>query len=169
MNLLSILALVMLVLTGYSAGVTAVGRWKTIPPTIIDLLLITAIWIAAFALRSALGHWLSVLVWLIAAGIIGGLVTAVRHNQTPRHPPLLQKFNNPFRLLWERWKLFANDMGNFQSRLLMGFFYFTIFAPFGIGSRLMGDSLRLRPSTDPSGWQPKETMAHTLEEGQRQG
>ncbi len=169
MNLLSVLALIMLVLVGYSAGVTAVARWKAVPPAILDLLLVLVILAAAFVLRSALGHWLSVWVWLVAAGVIGGLVTAVRHAQTPRQVPLLPKYNNPFRHLWERWKLFAQDMGNYQGRLLMGFFYFIIVTPFGLGARLISDALHLRPPQTNSAWQEKEAMAHTLEESRQQG
>lgn len=169
MNLLSILALIMLVLVGYSAGVTAVARWKAVAPTIWDLLLVLAIWVIAFVLRSTLGHWLSVLVWLVAAGVIGGVVTAVRPNLPPASVPLTRKFDNPFRRLWEWWKLFAQDMGNFQGRLLMGFFYFIIVTPFGLGARLTSDALHLRPPQSSSGWQVKQAMAHTLEESRRQG
>ena len=169
MNLLSILALVMLALVGYAAGVTAVARHKTIAPTVWDLLLVLIIWIAAFALRGTLGHWLSLLVWLLAAGVVGGVVTAVRRPQPPAQVPLRRRYDNPFRRFWETWKQFANDMGNFQSRLLMGFFYFTLLAPFGAGARLTGDALHLKPPQTNSGWQAKEPTPLTIEESRRQG
>ncbi|MEJ2747943.1 MAG: hypothetical protein P8183_08535, partial [Anaerolineae bacterium] len=60
MNLLSILALILLALVGYSAGATAVARGKAVTPSIGDLLLVLVIWVAALALRGTLGHWLSV-------------------------------------------------------------------------------------------------------------
>ena len=169
MNLLSLIALALLTLVGYSAGVTAVGRWRSIAPTIWDLLLVAAIWVAAFMLRGALGHWLAVAAALVVAGIVGGMVTAVRHGQTPRAVPLRQTFDNPLRQLWERWQAFAADMGNYQGRLLMGFFYFVVVTPFGLVMRFAGDPLRLRPLPAQSGWQAKEPMAHTIEEGRRQG
>ena len=51
--------------------------------------------------------------------------------------------------LWERWKLFGHKLGNFQARLLLFVFYYTIFAPFALGLKLLSDPLRLRPqSTD---------------------
>jgi hypothetical protein len=31
-----------------------------------------------------------------------------------------------WRRLWQRWTIFAAEMGEFQSRLLMGFFYFVL-------------------------------------------
>ena len=169
MNLLSILALIMLVLVGYSAGVTAVARWKAIAPTILDLILVLVIWIAAFALRGTLGHWLSVLVWLVAAGIVGGLVKMTRAGSDLAQTLPGQIVGHPFRRLWERWKRFAQDMGNYQGRLLMGFFYFIIVTPFGLGARLSSDALHLRPPQSDSSWQEKEALAHTLEESRRQG
>ena len=169
MNLLSILALIMLVLVGYAAGTTAVARWRVVVPTIWDLLWVLAIWAAAFVLRPTLGHWLSVLVWLVAAGVIGAVLTAVRPQQPSAPAPLIRQFQNPIRRLWEWWKLFAQEMGNYQGRLLMGFFYFIIVTPFGLIARLTGDPLHLRPPQANSGWQTKEAVAHTLEESRQQG
>ncbi|MEJ2749282.1 MAG: hypothetical protein P8183_15460, partial [Anaerolineae bacterium] len=120
-------------------------------------------------LRGTLGHWLSVLVWLVGAGVIGGLVTAVRSNPPPAQVPLTREFSNPLRRLWAWWKQFAQEMGNYQGRLLMGFFYFIVITPFGLVMRFTSDALHLQPPQGQSTWQIKETMAHTLEESHQQG
>jgi hypothetical protein len=46
--------------------------------------------------------------------------------------------------LWVRWKAIAHVIGDFQSRLLLSLFYFVVFAPLGVGVRLLGDPLRTR-------------------------
>lgn len=43
------------------------------------------------------------------------------------------------RKLWSLWKRFGQAMGDFIARLVLTLFYFTIFAPFGLGVRLWGD------------------------------
>ena len=45
--------------------------------------------------------------------------------------------------LWERFKVVARIIGNFQSRVLLTVFYFVILAPFGFGVRLFADPLGL--------------------------
>jgi hypothetical protein len=48
------------------------------------------------------------------------------------------------RQAWERFKVIARIIGNFQSRVLLTLFYFVILAPFGLGVRLFGDPLGLK-------------------------
>ena len=51
--------------------------------------------------------------------------------------------------LWNRWRIFGQKLANFQARLLLFVFYYTIFAPFALGLKLLADPLRLRrQSTD---------------------
>ena len=61
---------------------------------------------------------------------------------------------------WEGWKSFARSMGGFQSRLLMGLFYFFIVTPFGVALRIFGDPLHLRRTKESSNWIPRNDPAN---------
>jgi hypothetical protein len=60
------------------------------------------------------------------------------------------------RRLWERWKVLAQKIGTFQSRVLLTIFYYLILAPFGLGVNLLSDRLRLKQQ-HRSHWLPKES------------
>lgn len=57
-------------------------------------------------------------------------------------------------------------MGGFQGRMLLGFFYYSIFAPFGILLRLSGNPLG-NGSTD-TGWVPRPQTSRSGDECHRQ-
>jgi hypothetical protein len=46
--------------------------------------------------------------------------------------------------VWQIWKRFGRFVGDFIGRLILTIFYFTIFAPFGMGVRFFGDPLEIR-------------------------
>lgn len=73
----------------------------------------------------------------------------------------------PARRAWLAWKRFARRMGGFQGRVLLGFFYFTVFAPFGVLLRLSGDPLGRRGRYE-SGWVPRPQSGRTGDECLRQ-
>ena len=54
--------------------------------------------------------------------------------------------------LWESWREIGGYIADFQSRLLLTLFYFTVAAPFGLLTRLTGDRLRMRRRPAPSAW-----------------
>jgi hypothetical protein len=56
------------------------------------------------------------------------------------------------RRLWTHWLEIARAIAEFQSRLLLTLFYFTVFVPFGLIARLVVDPLRLRRSVGASAW-----------------
>ena len=56
--------------------------------------------------------------------------------------------------LWNGWKGFARVTGGFQSRILLGLFYFSVVAPFGILVRIFGDPLGFRRRDVSSNWIP---------------
>jgi hypothetical protein len=60
-------------------------------------------------------------------------------------------------------------MGGFQSRILLGLFYFLIVTPFGMGVRIFSDPLLLRQVRRLSNWIPRNdtTPAH-LDEAKKQ-
>ena len=48
------------------------------------------------------------------------------------------------RRVWEGWKVFGHYLGDFQARLLLTFFYFTVLLPYGLVIRAFGDPLHIR-------------------------
>lgn len=49
-----------------------------------------------------------------------------------------------FNTLFARWKLVAHKIGEFQSRLLLSFFYFVVLAPFALGLKIFSDPLQIK-------------------------
>lgn len=72
-----------------------------------------------------------------------------------------------WRRLWERWKAFAEVVGNFQARLILGIFYFVLAAPFGLALRLFADPLGLRQRR-ASYWEPLPPEPSGIEAARRQ-
>ena len=46
--------------------------------------------------------------------------------------------------MWQGWKRFGKIIGDFIGRLVLTIFYFTIFLPFGLGVRILGDPLDIK-------------------------
>ncbi len=58
---------------------------------------------------------------------------------------------------WKAWKESGKAIGAFQSRILLGLFYFIVVAPFGAAVRAFGDPLEIGKKRKPSAWLPKGT------------
>jgi hypothetical protein len=72
------------------------------------------------------------------------------------------------RRAWHAWKRIGRRIGDFQARLLLSAFYFTVIAPFGLAVGLAGDPLAIKPAT-PRGWRPRTVAPGTpLERALRQ-
>lgn len=69
---------------------------------------------------------------------------------------------------WEGWKRFGQAVGDFMARVVLTIFYFTIFLPFGLGTRLLSDPLEIKPSEDGPKWTERKTGDLTLEDARRQ-
>ena len=54
--------------------------------------------------------------------------------------------------MWKGWARFTRHFGDFQSRVFLTLFYFTILAPFALFLRLLGDPLRVRRSPEGNAW-----------------
>jgi hypothetical protein len=67
---------------------------------------------------------------------------------------------------WARWKIIGDVYGDFQAHLFAVLFYFTIFAPFAVGVRLLSDPLRLRGTG--GAWQAKAAVGRSMDEARRQ-
>ena len=69
---------------------------------------------------------------------------------------------------WRGWLEVARYFGDFQARLLLTLFYFTVLVPFAAGLRLFGDPLRLRRPPEASGWEAREGQDADLAASRRQ-
>lgn len=67
---------------------------------------------------------------------------------------------------WHAWKRFGQFIGDLIGRLVLTVFYFTLFMPFGLGVRLFGDPLAIRPLSRAK-WLERRTQDLTLEDSRR--
>jgi hypothetical protein len=72
------------------------------------------------------------------------------------------------RRLWEIWKAFSAALGDFQSRIILALFYFTIVAPFGLGLRLLSDPLQLKGFQQARTWPERPAASDNLEKARQQ-
>ncbi|MBI4317855.1 MAG: hypothetical protein HY675_05145 [Chloroflexi bacterium] len=62
---------------------------------------------------------------------------------------------------WNAWRGFARAMADFQTRILLGLFYFFVVMPFGAGVSAFGDPLGLKRRTSPSNWLARNSTTGT--------
>lgn len=67
---------------------------------------------------------------------------------------------------WEGWKKFGHFMGDIIGRLVLTIFYFTIFLPFGLLTRLFSDRLDAKGNKTAQ-WQKRQTADLTLDDARR--
>jgi len=175
MGFVSGLALVLLTLVGYSSGSVLVGRGRMITPSLLDLVLTLGLWIVALATRNALGKWWAILIWLVIGCLAGALVVLGKNRFAPpgkprRARPAVNTVNETKLLarIWQSWKAFAAELGDFQGRILLAWFYFVIVTPFGILVRLMSDPLKVRYEQKNSGWLARPVEYPDLDDARRQ-
>lgn len=72
------------------------------------------------------------------------------------------------RLAWSRFGIIGAVIGDLQGKAISILFYFTILMPFGIGSRLLSDPLRIRKVTSPQ-WLQRDPIPTDLDSAQKQG
>lgn len=68
--------------------------------------------------------------------------------------------------IWQLWKRFGQFLGDFIARVILTSFYFTIFAPFGLGVRLWGDPLEIRPNVTAK-WLERTTRDLNIKDTRR--
>ena len=68
---------------------------------------------------------------------------------------------------WQAWKRIAQVIGDFIGRIVLTFFYFTIFMPFGIGVRLFSDPLMIKPKISKY-WLERTNQDLSLDDVRRQ-
>jgi hypothetical protein len=74
--------------------------------------------------------------------------------------------NDILHLMWARFKVIGGIVGDVQGRVIVTVFYFTILAPFAIGTRLTSDPLRLRADRT---WLAREPVDNRLDGARQQG
>jgi hypothetical protein len=70
--------------------------------------------------------------------------------------------------LWQHWREISECIGDFQARLLLTIFYFTVLVPSGIVSALAGDPLEIYSRPKKSGWIQRQTPDLALRQERRQ-
>jgi len=160
-----IIALILLVLVGYSSGAAIGARGRVASPSLIDLGLIVVGWSVALILQPSLGKWLSILLWMLAAGVIAWAWTRVRCPTLPVDKTAkLPQSKSSLKRLGHGWTSFARRMGNFQGRVLLAFFYFVLVTPFALLVRLFGDPLHIQARHASSFWLDRPQADADLEQ-----
>ena len=163
MDFLSGLALVMLTMVGYSSGAVLARDGKKVMPRRLDLGVVLVLWMVALATHNAFGKWLAILVWLAIGLMTASVLTWLRQAQySIARPKTAARAGAGPRRGWESWKHFSTEMGNYQGRMLLAFFYFVVVTPFGLSVRLFSDPLYLRPTRNNTMWVKREPLNENL-------
>jgi hypothetical protein len=144
MEFISLLALVLLALAGYSSGNVLAAPGRKAVPAFLDLPLSLGLWAAALYARPALGRGYGILFGFGLGLALGLLMGALRRGG-------FEVERNPTR----GWRAFNARLGEFQSRIFLAWFYFLLVTPFGLLTRLTSDRLHLRPPRAASLWQER--------------
>jgi hypothetical protein len=170
MALLSFIMLFLLALLGYSIGAVVAAPGKRTSPQILDLIIILLMWVGAFLTRQSLGKWLAVFTWLVGGMLVGFLIAKLRANE--RYPvdhfEHTENESSWRRRAWQRWSHFSTKIGDYQSRVLLAYLYFTFVLPFALLYRIFEDPLRLRKIPTRTGWEEWETPSESLDDARRQ-
>jgi hypothetical protein len=70
-------------------------------------------------------------------------------------------------LAWDRFKIIGGIVGDIQSRFIATAFYYTIFIPFALGTRLFSDPLHITPAAPA--WVERPPVDNELDAAKRQG
>lgn len=172
MEWLSWLGLILLTLVGYSAGVVLAARQEDSPkPARRDLLAIPLVWVTALSLRTVLelNRWTTPVVGLVVGLAFGWTLNRISPHVQPVHSVMLNEGELPFfKRLIGRWERFAVQTGDFQSRVILGYFYFSVVLPFGLLIRLAIDPLRLWRPPARSLWIERPAASSEVEDARRQ-
>jgi hypothetical protein len=71
------------------------------------------------------------------------------------------------RKIWEIWKKVGQFIGDFIARIVLTIFYFTLFLPFGLGVRLLGDPLSIHTDKKHLRWLDRKTHNLTMDDARR--
>ena len=91
-----------------------------------------------------------------------GVLTLQAPRRVDRHSEIQGRMKIWLMRFWEGWKEIAEDIGDFQSRLLLTVFYFTVAVPFALLARFVIDPLGLARTPVSSGWRKRQTGDQSL-------
>jgi hypothetical protein len=165
MEFLSIVAIMMLTLAGYSTGVVLVRRTRVMAPGLFDLAAVLLLWVAAISTRAELGKWRAIGLWL-AIGMVAGGLAKLRARPSSRRARERHSFSATGR--FATWKRFAMELGNFQGRMIMVFLYAFLITPFGLVTRASSDRLQLQRPKSKSSWRERDIVGDSIEAARRQ-
>ncbi len=69
--------------------------------------------------------------------------------------------------IWHHWKEIATCIGDFQARLLLTLFYFSVLVPFGLVTSLFADPLQLNRRPTTSAWVTRNEQESNLAAARR--
>ena len=70
------------------------------------------------------------------------------------------------RKAWQAWKRIGLFIGDLIGRAVLTVFYFSVFVPFGLGVRLWGDPLAIRPGQRAQ-WLERTTPEQVIDDARR--
>lgn len=174
METLAIIALILLSLVGYSAGVVVKTRkFAVLKLHILDLFLVAIIWSGALysKLSTEVNKWLLILLGFGIALVIG-IFSKIFVKRETTEIILDEKFkhipSSPIKKLWAKWTLFALRMGSFQGRLFLAVFFFLFVFPFALITKIFSDPLRIKGRGLKSHWVERIESKLNLESFRRQ-
>jgi len=171
MGFLSGLALVLLTLFGYSSGRVLFAANRKVNPGAFDILITIFLGIIALWARSYLGRWITIPLFILIGLVAGVLTTLILLSTYPldRKPsPESSESGTFFWKIRRSTNSFFTRTGNFQSRILLSWFYFIILMPFGILVRLTSDPLAIQKGKRDSYWKSVAEKSDSLESARRQ-
>jgi hypothetical protein len=69
---------------------------------------------------------------------------------------------------WSRWRELSQKAADFQARIVLTVFYFTLMLPFGVVFGMLKDPLRIKSRPSGSYWLERKPASETLTDAQRQ-
>jgi hypothetical protein len=162
------LAIVLLALVGYCGGASSVSGRRQPVPFLVDIPILLVLWTGAFALAPRLGHWQSVIAAFLGSFAASAAVTLVRRRNLPpasRPKGHIAPAGGPGHRLLEGWKSWSRRLGNYQGRLILAFFYFTVLIPFALVVKVFSDPLSLRVR---AGWADRKAGAADVDSARMQ-
>ena len=174
MDTVAIIALMLLSVVGYSAGVVVKTRKSIVlKPHILDIFLVVLIWSGALysKLSTGVNKWLLILLGFgIAFGV--GIFTKLFIRRETIEIILDEKFKyiprSLVKKLWLKWNLLALRMGSFQARIFLSIFFFLFVAPFAFMIKIFSDPLRIKDRSFRARWIERVESKLNLESFRRQ-
>jgi hypothetical protein len=159
-----------LTLAGYSIGRVLLSKRRQRAAELTDGIILALLVALTVTVQLPQG-WAPHLAWPGLALIVGITHTIIAR---PSPDPAINQSNQPeearplLKWLWAAWKSFAFRLGNFQGRLILMLFYFTILMPFGIINSVFRDPLCLKQSDRTSYWFELHNEPKEIQDARRQ-